>query len=87
MQAVLLIDICVQRRCDSLSLLGVEGSIPLEVLGIWGATEFAVLVSREQMDDFFLGPRNMGYEHTRTRRVLMGNGMVAMYERKPGRNL
>ena len=34
------------------------------------------------MDDFFLGPRNMGYANPRTRRATMGNGEVAMYERK-----
>ena len=73
MQAFWLIDICVQRRCESLSLLGVEGSISLEVLGVWSITEFAVLLSREKMDDFFLGPQNMGYENSRTRRAAMVN--------------
>ena len=74
MRAVWLIDICVQRRCESLSLLGVEGLMSLELLGVWSTTEFAVLLSREKMDDFFLGPRNMGYENSRTRRATMGNG-------------
>ena len=34
------------------------------------------------MDDFFLGPRNMEYENSRNRRATIGNGQVAMYERK-----
>ena len=62
--------------------LGVEGSISLEVLGVWSTTEFAVLLLREKVGDFFLGPRIMGYENPRTRRATMGNGEVAMYARK-----
>lgn len=73
MRAFWLIDICVQRRCESRSLLGVKGSISLEMLGIWSTTKFAVLLSREKVDDFFLGPRNMGYEKSRTKRATMVN--------------